>query len=129
MTRAGWTQAEREWSRRPERVDGREMAWGRWLRWRRGSCEGFGLEIGHLLRFSIVADAGRTIWRLSLNAREIGAYPDFESAIAAAEAEARAKMTLALQFWTRSQAEPNAAGALAETGGDDGGLEPRKHAC
>ncbi|MGH6951650.1 MAG: hypothetical protein ACREH4_12300 [Vitreimonas sp.] len=105
MTRAGWTQAEREWSRRPERVEGREMGWGRWARLAGGSCDGYGLEIGHLLRFSIVA-GDRTNWRLSLNAREIGAYPDLKSAIAAADAEARTQMTIALEHWTRFQAEP-----------------------
>lgn len=128
MTRVGWTQAEREWSRRPERVDGREMAWGRWLCWRRGLCEGYSLEIGHLLRIAIIADGDRTNWRLSLNAREIDAYRDFDSAAQPQEPK-RAQMTLALQFRTRCQAEPNAAGALAEAGGDDGGLETRKDAC
>ncbi len=84
------------------------MGWGRWSRFGRGSCEGYGLDIGNLLRFSIVANTDRTDWRVSLNAKEIGAYPDFEQAVAAAEREARWQMGLALENWATFEAQPPA---------------------
>lgn len=84
------------------------MAWGRWSRWGRGSCEGYGLEIGHLLRFSVVGNADRTAWSVSLNAVPLGAYAEFDAAIAAAEAEARTQIGLALEHWATFQAQPKA---------------------
>lgn len=82
------------------------MGWGRWSRWGRGSCEGYGLEIGNLLRFSVVANVERTLWRVSLNSRELGLYDDFDAAIAAAEREAQMEMQAALEHWSTFQAEP-----------------------
>jgi hypothetical protein len=43
------------------------MGWGKWSRWGRGSCEGYGLHIGHLLRFGVTANAERNSWSVSLN--------------------------------------------------------------
>lgn len=108
MTRAAWTEVERELNRGPRAIEGRQMGWGKWSRWGRGSCEGYGLDIGHLLRFSIVANTDRTLWRVSLNAQEIASCASFDEAIAAAESEARRQMSLAIEHWTTFGAQPKA---------------------
>jgi hypothetical protein len=84
------------------------MAWGRWARFGRGLCEGYGLDVGYLLRFSVVASPDRSTWRVSLNAHELGSYSDFDAAIAAAETEARWQMDHVLRDWTNFQTQPKA---------------------
>ncbi|OZB19390.1 MAG: hypothetical protein B7X53_00030 [Hyphomonas sp. 34-62-18] len=107
MTRADWMTVEREFNRR-DRLQEADLSYGRWTRWGRGSCEGYGLEIGMLLRFSVAASPDRTVWRASLNGTDLGSHDSFEAAIARCEREARFAMRDALEHWEIFLAQPPA---------------------
>lgn len=77
------------------------MGFGCLSRWGRGHVEGYGLEIGHLLRFSIFAKGDKTEWRASLKAYEFGIFPDLETAVTAVEREVRDEMAFALECWMK----------------------------
>lgn len=102
MTRDAWQAVEREINR-PPRVK-------KWSRWGRGSCEGYNLEFGWMLRFSIVRHVqglnGPEVWALSLNAKSLGCFPTFEEAVERANQEARYQILPLLDDWNAYQNAP-----------------------
>lgn len=101
------------------------MGAGRWSRWGRGSCEGHSLEFGFLFRFDI-GPGPRTngsqpdYWTAHARAGPLGAFPTFEAAAQACEAEARrlieeaaangdanSDLVLVLDHWRQYLDRPN----------------------
>jgi hypothetical protein len=100
------------------------MGAGRWSRWGRGSCEGYSLEFGFLLRFDIrpgprSGGIRPNYWNASSRAGPLGVFPTFEAAAEACEAQARCvidaaiaagaapgDMVLVLDHWNAFQALP-----------------------
>lgn len=97
----------------------------RWGRWGRGSCEGYSLELGLLLRFGVTrCQTGfdtRESWSVSLNGKSLGSFDTFESATAFAENEARSLIEPAWADWQTVLAKP-----LARVGSEPGGADKRK---
>ena len=80
---------------------------GRWTRFGRNGCEGYSLEIGGLLRFSVVKQpVVPEIWKVSLNGHDVGVFDTFERAIDAADKEAKSAMNLASEHWQTYLAQP-----------------------
>ena len=89
------------------------MARGYWIRWGRGSCVGYGLEIGYG-QFSFRADVVRNVlgstssphtWRASVNGCSVGHdLIDEAAAKAAVEFELRIAMQHVLEDWNAYQA-------------------------
>lgn len=79
------------------------MGRGIWTRWGRGSCEGWGLAIGDVLRCGVVRGLIRidrpTLWRADINAVELGDYPTREQAMQRVEERVTADMRAALADW------------------------------
>ena len=111
--------AERAFNRRPpaDPVNGEDEAMGRprkdrWTRWGRGSCEGYGLELGSLLRFGVTRYRagldGPESWGVSLNGKSLGSFETFEAATAHAEREARLLLEPAWEDWQIALAKPPA---------------------
>ena len=84
----------------------------RWSRWGRGSCEGYGLELGELLRFGVTrhqTDGGQgELWGVNLNGKSLGSFENFEAATAFAEKHARSLLEPAWQDWQIALAKPPA---------------------
>lgn len=80
------------------------MVRGRWSRWGRGSCEGYGLDIGGAFRSTVVRGGGSRdepiVWTASVNARELGKFPDRAAAIKRVEEEITRDMGPLLDDWT-----------------------------
>ena len=80
---------------------------GRWTRFGRNGCEGYSLEIGSLLRFSVVKQpVDPEIWKVSLNGYDVGVFDTFERAIDAADKEAKSAMKLAGEHCQTYLAQP-----------------------
>lgn len=88
------------------------MGFGKWTRYGAGSCEGYALEIGSLLRFDVStqghAGADPDSWRVSRGTMSLGSYSTFEKAIARAEQEARGAMQEGLAHWETFASQPPA---------------------
>lgn len=64
------------------------MGFGRWTRW--GQDRRFySIEFGHVLRFDVTASGDPLAYHAHSRDGELGAFPTFEAAAAACEAEAR----------------------------------------
>jgi hypothetical protein len=76
---------------------------GRWTRWGRGSCEGWGLAIGNAFRATVVRQyTGLDIpptWKAGINACELGEYPDRDAAMKRVEEMIESDMRLVLYDW------------------------------
>jgi hypothetical protein len=76
----------------------------KWSRFGWGSCEGYGLEIGDMLRCSVVLKPGSgaepASYLAAINAIERGRYPDREGAMTAIEKEVESRMAGVLRDWT-----------------------------
>jgi hypothetical protein len=76
---------------------------GQWVRWGRGMCEGWTLDIGNAFRCSVVRE--RTAlnephhWRATINTVYFGMHPDKESAIKRIEESIECDMRLVLYDW------------------------------
>lgn len=79
------------------------MGRGKWTRWGRGSCEGWSLWIGDVLRGQIAprldAIGQPACWRASVNQTELGDYATREEAMARVEEAVRFQMGEALADW------------------------------
>lgn len=84
------------------------MGYGIWSRWGQGSCEGYGLQIGDLIRLGVTASPDRTRWQANLNGTSLGDYDTFDAAIARCEEVADRSMKSALEHWQIFQAAPPA---------------------
>ena len=74
------------------------MGKGEWTRWGRGSAEGYGFEIGDMLRYGVtrVRAIGGDRYEARLNeAMLIGSFATVDEAKAAVEAHARQEMAKA----------------------------------
>ncbi|MBL8552220.1 MAG: hypothetical protein JNJ73_19685 [Hyphomonadaceae bacterium] len=84
----------------------------RWSRWGRGSCEGYGLELGALLRFGVtrhqMGSEQNELWGVDLNGKSLGRFESFEAATAFAEDHARALLEPAWAEWQIALAKPPA---------------------
>jgi hypothetical protein len=80
------------------------MGRGRWSRWGRGSCEGYGLEIGGAFRATVVRGGGSrnepVVWSASINARELGKFPERAIAMKRVEDSIMSDMGPLLDDWT-----------------------------
>ena len=74
------------------------MGKGKWTRWGRGSCEGYGLEIGNALRASISRDS-QGAWRTSINAVSHGDFATMEQAKKRIEETIRDDVNLIFEDW------------------------------
>jgi hypothetical protein len=74
------------------------MGKGKWTRWGRGCCEGYGLEIGNALRASISHDS-EGLWQASINTVGHGAYSNVDDAKKRIEETIRDGMNLILEDW------------------------------
>ncbi len=74
------------------------MGKGKWTRWGRGSCEGYGLEIGNALRASVSRN-GDGVWRTSINAVGHGNFTTMEQAKKRIEEAIRDDVNLILEDW------------------------------
>lgn len=83
-----------------------QMGYGCWSRWGRGSCEGYGLEIGALIRMSVTASPDKKSWRSAVNGTDLGSHDTFEAAIARCEDDARHSMKTALEHWQSFLVQP-----------------------
>jgi hypothetical protein len=58
---------------------------GQWTRWGRRSCEGWSLQIGNAYRASVMQQNHSRetppTWTASINAQELGVYPDRFAAV------------------------------------------------
>lgn len=84
------------------------MGYGKWTRWGQGSCEGYGLEIGDLIRLGVMATPDKTSWQASLNGTSLGRYDTFEAAVARCEDIARSSMKTAGEHWQAFLQQPPA---------------------
>ena len=92
--------ARRDWEEAEKAFHARTRSGARWSRWGRGSCEGYGLEFGTLLRFSVVRNMGLPeSWRADLNAKLLGVFGTFDDAIAHVEREARTEIEQVVADW------------------------------
>jgi hypothetical protein len=74
------------------------MGKGEWTRWGRGSAEGYGFDIGDILRYSVtrVRAIGGDRFEARLNAAMlVGSFATLDEAKAAVEAHARQEMAKA----------------------------------
>jgi len=74
------------------------MGKGKWTRWGRGYCEGYGLEIGNALRASVSRDSDGA-WRTSINAVSHGSYDNVDEAKKRIEEAIRDDVNLILEDW------------------------------
>ena len=76
---------------------------GQWTRWGRGDCEGWSLQIGNAYRGSVVRQPeglGKPhTWRASINACELGVYPDRDAAMNRVAEIIESEMGSALRDW------------------------------
>ena len=87
------------------------MGYGKWTRWGRGSCEGYGLQIGDALRGQVARNAnGR--WRASVSQADLGEHATREDAKAAVEVRINGEMTKILEDWAiwHAQAKDRSCG-------------------
>lgn len=79
------------------------MGDGVWTRFGRGSCEGYGLELGSLMRFTALhtpqTASNPNPWTASLNEYDLGKFETFDAAVAKVDHEARIAMGVALEHW------------------------------
>lgn len=98
------------WTDQDERMG--RMSKDRWSRWARGACEGYSLELGNLLSFSITRYQqgldGPESWGLSLNGNALGSFDAFEAAVERGEKEARFLLEPAWADWQDTLAKPPA---------------------
>ncbi|MGE4249027.1 MAG: hypothetical protein AB7F09_06540 [Parvibaculaceae bacterium] len=82
---------------------GEMMARGRWTRWGRGSCEGYSLEFGGLIHFSVVRHSGigpaPDYFELTSHTRRIDSFPTARDGMAYAEQELESGMQAVLHDW------------------------------
>ena len=83
------------------------MAGGKWSRWGRGSCEGWSLNFGSLIHFSVVRkldETGRTShYEATSHARKIDEFPTAGAARNAVEADLELDMKRVLHDWVLYQ--------------------------
>ena len=76
---------------------------GQWVRWGRGDCEGWSLQIGNAYRGSVALQhegSGKPrMWRASINACDLGVYPDCDTAMNRVEELIESEMCSVLQAW------------------------------
>jgi hypothetical protein len=89
------------------------MGRGTWTRWGRGSCEGYGLAIGDLLRCGArrgLDQIGKpATWMADVNAVELGEFPSRDEAMQRVEERVISSMRDALADWTVFQGRPKRA--------------------
>ena len=81
----------------------------KWSRWGWGACEGYGLEIGDILRCSVVKKPSNGLnepasYLATINTHEIGRHPDREAAMRAVERELESCMAKVQHDWIIYQA-------------------------
>jgi hypothetical protein len=85
------------------------MAGGKWSRWGRGSCEGWSLNLGGLIHFSIVRKIdgqGKTShYEATSHARKIDNFPTALAAKKTIEADLELDMKRVPHDWTVYQRE------------------------
>lgn len=85
------------------------MARGKWSRWGRGSCEGYSLDLGSLINFSVIRkSSGGPVpdhFEATSHSCRIDSFPTASEAKAYIEAELEAGMITVLEDWTLYQAE------------------------
>jgi hypothetical protein len=74
------------------------MGKGKWTRWGRGNCEGYGLEIGNALRASVFRNSDG-FWETSINAVDHGNFENIEDAKTRIEEAIRDDVSLILEDW------------------------------
>ena len=84
------------------------MGKAKWTRWGRGSCEGYGLEIGNTFRGS-VSKRQDGCWRSSMNVGREQTHPTREEGMKRIEDEIRYEMRNILEDWERWNAGPSPA--------------------
>ena len=76
---------------------------GQWVRWGRGDCEGWSLQIGNAYRGCVVRQPEAMnkplTWRASINACDLGEYPDHKTAMNRVEELIESEMGSVLQAW------------------------------
>jgi hypothetical protein len=87
------------------------MGRGKWTRWGRGSCEGWSLWIGDIVRGQVTrgSDVPPT-WQATMNGSDLGKHRSREEAVARVEDAVMFSMKIALEDWSifRPQAKrPN----------------------
>jgi hypothetical protein len=79
------------------------MGRGRWSRWGKGSCEGYGLELGPAFYATVVRrdqpHPEPPLWQVMMNSGDLGRYPDRESAKRRAEQILEDGMRRAVEDW------------------------------
>lgn len=79
------------------------MASGKWSRWGRGSCEGYTLDIGDFINFSLVRkldSSGATkSYEATCHTRKIDEFPTVEAGKAAIEEQLESGMRSVLHDW------------------------------
>jgi hypothetical protein len=86
-----------------------EMARGKWTRWGRGSCEGYSLDLGSLIGFSVVrgdgVGAAPDYFELTSHTRSIDTFPSAKEGMAYAERELESGMRAVLEDWDVYQSQ------------------------
>lgn len=84
------------------------MARGKWTRWGRGSCEGYTLDFGNLINFSVVRRSGigpaPDCFEATSHTRKIDIFPTAKEGMEAIEKNLEWDMKAVLEDWELYQA-------------------------
>ncbi|WP_119271490.1 hypothetical protein [Taklimakanibacter deserti] len=79
------------------------MAKGRWSRWGRGGCEGYTLDLGSFINFSVIRRStggpAPDYFELTSHTRKIKSFPSAKDGMDYAEKELESGMTAMLEDW------------------------------
>lgn len=82
---------------------GKMMARGKWARWGRGSCEGYTLDLGSFINFSLIRKDGAgpspDYFELTSHNRKIDDFSTAQAGMAYAESELESGMRAVLEDW------------------------------
>jgi hypothetical protein len=77
------------------------MGQGKWTRWGRGSCEGWSLWLGDIVRGQVVRSMDvPPAWSASCNSTDLGRYPTRDEAMSRVEEVVIRSMNAALADWS-----------------------------